>query len=131
MTEIGSMNIGSRPASRKQTKAISDLRAIPWVLAWSQCRVMLPGWYGTAQRSRSGSPKTGSGDGVSVLRKLYETWPFFRTILSNMAQALAKSDLGLAARYLSWSPTAICDAASSTRSAPSTSGPLRVQTDHR
>ena len=47
VAEIGALNIGSRPASRKQTKAISDLRAIPWVLSWSQSRVMLPGWYGT------------------------------------------------------------------------------------
>ncbi|MCB0933746.1 MAG: phosphoenolpyruvate carboxylase [Mycobacterium sp.] len=100
VTEIGSMNIGSRPASRKQTKAISDLRAIPWVLAWSQCRVMLPGWYGTGTAVQEWIAENGGAeDGVSVLRKLYETWPFFRTILSNMAQVLAKSDLGLAARY--------------------------------
>lgn len=100
VAEIGSMNIGSRPASRKQTKAISDLRAIPWVLAWSQCRVMLPGWYGTGTAVQEWIADNGGADsGAQVLRELYKTWPFFRTILSNMAQVLAKSDLGLAARY--------------------------------
>jgi phosphoenolpyruvate carboxylase len=90
------MNIGSRPTSRKATQSIADLRAIPWVLAWSQSRVMLPGWYGT------GSAVEGwlaDGGRVEVLRELYQRWPFFRTVLSNMAQVLAKSDLGLAAHY--------------------------------
>ena len=98
VSEIGALNIGSRPASRKPTTSISDLRAIPWVLAWSQSRVMLPGWYGTgtafeewiARRRRRG---------CEVLQDLYRRWPFFATVLSNMAQVLAKSDLGLAARY--------------------------------
>ena len=96
VTEIGSLNIGSRPTSRKPTTSIKDLRAIPWVLAWSQCRVMLPGWYGTGTAVQEWIEANGS---PQVLRELYDTWPFFRTILSNMAQVLAKSDLGLAARY--------------------------------
>jgi phosphoenolpyruvate carboxylase len=95
--EIGSMNIGSRPTSRKPTSSIADLRAIPWVLAWSQSRVMLPGWYGTGSAVESW---IADGDGrVEVLRDLYQRWPFFQTVLSNMAQVLAKTDLGLAARY--------------------------------
>jgi phosphoenolpyruvate carboxylase len=97
VSEIGSMNVGSRPTSRKPTSSISDLRAIPWVMAWSQSRVMLPGWYGT------GSAIEGwiaGGDGrLEKLRDLYQRWPFFQTVLSNMAQVLAKTDLGLAARY--------------------------------
>jgi phosphoenolpyruvate carboxylase len=97
VSEIGSLNVGSRPTSRKPTSSISDLRAIPWVMAWSQSRVMLPGWYGT------GSAIEGwiaGGDGrLEKLRDLYQRWPFFQTVLSNMAQVLAKSDLGLAARY--------------------------------
>ena len=97
LSEIGSLNIGSRPTSRKQTTSIADLRAIPWVLAWSQSRVMLPGWYGTG----SALEKWIAGDDsrVAVLRNLYEKWPFFRAVLSNMAQVLAKSDMGLAAHY--------------------------------
>lgn len=97
VSEIGALNIGSRPASRKQTASISDLRAIPWVLAWSQSRVMLPGWYGTGTAFEG---FIASGDGrLEVLQNLYRRWPFFRTVLSNMAQVLAKSDMGLAARY--------------------------------
>jgi phosphoenolpyruvate carboxylase len=97
VSEIGSMNIGSRPTSRKPTSSIADLRAIPWVLAWSQSRVMLPGWYGTGSAVESW---IADGDGrVEVLRDLYQRWPFFRTVLSNMAQVLAKTDLGLAAHY--------------------------------
>jgi phosphoenolpyruvate carboxylase len=96
VSEIGSLNIGSRPTSRKPTQSIADLRAIPWVLAWSQSRVMLPGWYGT------GSAVDGwlaDGGRIEALYELYQRWPFFRTVLSNLAQVLAKSDLGLAARY--------------------------------
>jgi len=97
VSEIGALNIGSRPTSRKPTASISDLRAIPWVLAWSQSRVMLPGWYGTGSAFESW---TAEGDGrLEVLQDLYHRWPFFRTVLSNMAQVLAKSDMGLAARY--------------------------------
>jgi phosphoenolpyruvate carboxylase len=97
VSEIGALNIGSRPTSRKQTTSISDLRAIPWVLAWSQSRVMLPGWYGTGTAFEQW---VGDGDNrLEVLQDLYRRWPFFRTVLSNMAQVLAKSDMGLAARY--------------------------------
>ena len=97
VSEIGSMNVGSRPTSRKPTSSISDLRAIPWVMAWSQSRVMLPGWYGTGSAVESW---IADGDGrVEQLRDLYQRWPFFQTVLSNMAQVLAKTDLGLAARY--------------------------------
>jgi phosphoenolpyruvate carboxylase len=99
VSEIGSLNIGSRPSSRKPTESISDLRAIPWVLAWSQSRVMLPGWYGTGSAFEQWIAAGPEGERVEILHELYERWPFFRSVLSNMAQVLAKSDLGLAARY--------------------------------
>lgn len=101
VSEIGALNIGSRPASRKPTTSISDLRAIPWVLSWSQSRVMLPGWYGTGSAFEQyiAEGEAESEDRLEVLQDLYRRWPFFRTVLSNMAQVLAKSDLGLAARY--------------------------------
>lgn len=104
VAEIGALNIGSRPASRKQTQSISDLRAIPWVLSWSQSRVMLPGWYGTGTAFEKW---VGDDAGrLATLTDLYERWPFFRTVLSNMAQVLSKSDMGLAARYSELVPDA-------------------------
>jgi phosphoenolpyruvate carboxylase len=101
VSEVGALNIGSRPTSRKPTESIADLRAIPWVLAWSQSRVMLPGWYGTGSALHqwiAADPESQS-ERVEILHDLYQRWPFFRRLLSNMAQRLAKSDLGLAARY--------------------------------
>lgn len=101
ISEIGALNIGNRPTSRKPTTSIADLRAIPWVLAWSQSRVMLPGWYGTGsafQQWVAVGPESESRR-VEILHDLYQRWPFFRSVLSNMAQVLAKSDMDLAARY--------------------------------
>jgi phosphoenolpyruvate carboxylase len=95
--ELGELNIGSRPPSRKAGDRIADLRAIPWVFSWSQARIMLPGWYGTGSALESWV--SGSGDRLDRLRDLHRRWPFFRTVLSNMGMVLAKTDLGLAARY--------------------------------
>ncbi len=97
LSEIGALNIGSRPASRKQTEKISDLRAIPWVLSWTQSRVMLPGWYATGSAFEQWIGD--DPDKLATLQRYYEKWPFFRTVMSNMAQVLAKSDMGLAHRY--------------------------------
>ncbi|MFT4088466.1 MAG: phosphoenolpyruvate carboxylase [Gordonia sp. (in: high G+C Gram-positive bacteria)] len=97
LSEIGALNIGSRPTSRKQTTAISDLRAIPWVLSWTQCRVMLPGWYGTGSAFEQWVGD--DPERLALLNRYYREWPFFRSVMSNMAQVLAKSDMGLAYRY--------------------------------
>jgi len=102
--EIAELNIGSRPASRKPTQKIEDLRAIPWGFSWGQCRLALPGWYGfgsAVERWLEGSsknPKTRK-ENLAMLQKMYKQWPFFRTLLSNMDMVLAKSDLALASRY--------------------------------
>jgi phosphoenolpyruvate carboxylase len=100
--EIAELNIGSRPASRKATQKIEDLRAIPWGFSWGQCRLTLPGWYGfgTAVHSflhRDG-PK-GVAAQKALLQKMVKQWPFFSTLLSNMDMVLAKSDLALASLY--------------------------------
>ena len=98
ITEIASLNIGSRPASRKKTQAIEDLRAIPWVFSWAQCRLMLPGWFGFGSAVKAyidAHPK----DGLEALKGMYASWPFFRTLLSNMDMVLAKSSLAIASRY--------------------------------
>jgi phosphoenolpyruvate carboxylase len=98
ITEIATLNIGSRPASRKKTTAIADLRAIPWVFSWAQCRLMLPGWYGFGAAVKAfvaANPE----DGLDQLRAMHRDWPFFRTLLSNMDMVLAKSSLAIASRY--------------------------------
>ena len=106
--EIAELNIGSRPASRKPSQRIEDLRAIPWGFSWGQCRLTLPGWYGfgsavaqwLAEHERQGTAE----DGAALLRQMHRQWPFFSALLSNMDMVLAKSDLSLASRYASLVP---------------------------
>jgi phosphoenolpyruvate carboxylase len=97
LQEIATLNIGSRPASRSQKRGIEDLRAIPWVFSWAQCRLMLPGWFGfgTAVAAFVAAHQ----DGLARLQRLHDDWPFFRTTLSNMDMVLAKSDIAIASRY--------------------------------
>ena len=99
--EIAELNIGSRPASRKATQAIEDLRAIPWGFSWGQCRLTLPGWYGfgSAIQAFIHRPGKDAKAQLALLQKMYRQWPFFKTLLSNMDMVLAKSDLNLASRY--------------------------------
>ena len=96
--EIATLNIGSRPASRKQTRSIEDLRAIPWVFSWAQCRLMLPGWYGFGTAVKAWLDAH-PGDGMTFLQAMYGEWPFFQTLLSNMDMVLAKSSIAIASRY--------------------------------
>ncbi|NJD25517.1 MAG: phosphoenolpyruvate carboxylase [Betaproteobacteria bacterium] len=97
VSEIASLNIGSRPASRKASDRIEDLRAIPWVFSWAQCRLMLPGWYGFG--SAVDGYLAANPDGLATLRRMLRAWPFFATLLSNMDMVLAKTDLAIASRY--------------------------------
>jgi phosphoenolpyruvate carboxylase len=102
LREIAELNIGSRPASRKATQAIEDLRAIPWGFSWGQCRLTLPGWFGfgsAVQAFIEGATPTQSKERLALLQKMYKHWPFFKTLLSNMDMVMAKSDLALASRY--------------------------------
>ncbi|WP_043648033.1 phosphoenolpyruvate carboxylase [Chitinilyticum litopenaei] len=96
--EIPNLNIGSRPSARKATNSIADLRAIPWVFSWSQCRLMLPGWYGFGTAIADYLKEAGD-EGLQTLRHHYKTWPFFTSSISNMEMVLAKSDIAIAARY--------------------------------
>jgi phosphoenolpyruvate carboxylase len=98
ITEISTLNIGSRPASRKKTREIEDLRAIPWVFSWAQCRLMLPGWYGFGSAVETWITEH-PDKGMPFLKELYREWPFFRTLLSNMDMVLAKSSIAIASRY--------------------------------
>jgi phosphoenolpyruvate carboxylase len=125
--EIGGLRIGSRPAKRGLNASapnappapaamdLDDLRAIPWVFAWSQTRTNLPGWYGLGSglaaiaagpAAQPGPEATHSpaaqaeADGVAVLRRAYRAWPLFGVLLDNAEMSLAKTDRSIAARYL-------------------------------
>jgi phosphoenolpyruvate carboxylase len=103
IAEIAELNIGSRPASRKSTRRIEDLRAIPWGFSWGQCRLLLPGWYGfgsaiSSWLNDSENEKTRSKN-LSTLQAMFGQWPFFATLLSNMDMVLSKTDLAVASRY--------------------------------
>ncbi|NYT62557.1 phosphoenolpyruvate carboxylase [Alcaligenaceae bacterium] len=108
--EIAGLNIGSRPAARKASQKIEDLRAIPWGFSWAQCRVMLTGWYGMGTALQTyiesgckGSPASAALR-LSQLQAMPQVWPFFKTLLSNMEQVLAKTDLDIARRYANLVP---------------------------
>jgi phosphoenolpyruvate carboxylase len=98
ISEIAELNIGSRPASRKASRSIADLRAIPWGFSWGQSRVNLPGWYGFGTAVESllkSSPKKNT----ALLQEMVQQWPFFKTLLSNMDMVMAKANLAVASRY--------------------------------
>jgi phosphoenolpyruvate carboxylase len=92
IAEIATLKIGSRPSSRTKSSAIEDLRAIPWVFSWAQSRAMLPGWYGTGEAFAAFEDQ-------ALLADMAESSPFFAALLGNMEMVLAKSDMGIAARY--------------------------------
>ncbi|WP_145199208.1 phosphoenolpyruvate carboxylase [Sphingobium sp. B2] len=91
--EIAGLKIGSRPASRTKSDRIEDLRAIPWVFSWAQARVMLPGWYGVGHAIAAFEDK-------ALLADMAQSWSFLKSAMGNLEMVLAKSDLGIAARYL-------------------------------
>ena len=96
IAEIGRLNLGSRPASRKKSDRIEDLRAIPWVFSWMQSRHTLPGWYGLGYALEVFAEEPGA---IDLLQKMYEAWPFFRTMIDSAQMILGKADLHVAARY--------------------------------
>ncbi|MBM7569441.1 phosphoenolpyruvate carboxylase [Paenibacillus sacheonensis] len=97
LPEVGELNIGSRPAKRKGSDRFEDLRAIPWVFAWTQSRYLLPAWYaaGTALQNYVQD----DAKRLDTLRVMYEKFPFFTTLIDNLQMALAKADLLIAKEY--------------------------------
>ncbi|WP_028647388.1 phosphoenolpyruvate carboxylase [Nocardiopsis sp. CNT312] len=93
LEELGELRLGSRPARRGAARGLGDLRAIPWVFAWTQTRVNLPGWFGLG---------TGLAavEDLSVLQEAYREWPMFASLLDNAEMSLAKTDRTIAERYL-------------------------------
>lgn len=94
---ISSFNIGSRPAARKTITEIGGLRAIPWVFSWSQSRVMFPGWYGVGSSFKKFINK--NPENIAILRDMYQNWPFFQSLLSNVDMVLSKSNMNIAFEY--------------------------------
>ncbi|MCK0472224.1 phosphoenolpyruvate carboxylase [Halalkalibacter sp. APA_J-10(15)] len=98
LKELGALNIGSRPMSRKNSQRFEDLRAIPWVFAWTQSRQMIPAWYaaGTGLEAFTSASK----DNLALLQTMYKKWPFFQSTINNLQMALVKADLTAAREYL-------------------------------
>ncbi len=96
ITEVEQLQIGSRPARRQSGSSLADLRAIPWVFSWTQCRCLIPAWYGIGSAVNH---LLKNGDTCDLLQSMYREWPFFRATIDNAELALAKTDLGIAEQY--------------------------------
>ena len=101
ISEIAELNIGSRPAARKATQRIEDLRAIPWGFSWGQCRLILPGWFGlgSAIYQYLDVDEFTKESRIKLLHAMLEEWPLFKTLISNVDMVMAKTDLVVAKRY--------------------------------
>ncbi len=98
LKEIGALNIGSRPMSRKNSQQFEDLRAIPWVFAWTQSRHMLPAWYAAGTGLETFINQ--ESHHLEILQSMYQKWPFFRSTINNLQMALMKADMATAKQYL-------------------------------
>lgn len=92
---IEQMTLGSRPASRRSMQGVEDLRAIPWVFAWTQCRSILPGWYGLGSALQAGLERHGE----ATMAEMARDWPFFTNLIDDVEMVLAKCDLDIAAAF--------------------------------
>lgn len=99
LTELGELNIGSRPMKRKNRNRFEDLRAIPWVFAWTQSRQLLPAWYAAGTGLENFVSK--GEENLKLLQRMYEEWPFFRSTIDNLQMALMKADITTASEYTS------------------------------
>ena len=99
--QISALNLGSRPAKRTTTREIGNLRAIPWTFSWNQTRILLPSWYGagTGIETYCAEHPEGRAAALRRLQTMYRRWPYFRTVIDNLEQVLAKIDLHIGARY--------------------------------
>ncbi|MDR7002352.1 phosphoenolpyruvate carboxylase [Neobacillus niacini] len=98
LRELGDLNIGSRPMSRKKQGRFEDLRAIPWVFAWTQSRQLLPAWFAAGTGLDSFASKNGKN--LTLLQEMYQKWPFFQSTIDNLHMALMKADITTAKEYL-------------------------------
>ncbi len=96
IAEVEQLPIGSRPSRRRGGNSLADLRAIPWVFSWTQCRCLIPAWYGFGTAA---AEPLQDAESRQLLRSMYRDWPFFRATVDNAELALAKTDLGIAGQY--------------------------------
>ncbi len=96
---IAQLNIGSRPAKRRQTEGVGDLRAIPWVFAWAQSRVNLTNWFGVGAAIMEWTDQGAHTERVETLQEMYRDWEYFRILMENVQMALWKTDLAMARQY--------------------------------
>ena len=96
ISEIEQLPIGSRPSRRTGGQTLSDLRAIPWVFSWTQCRCLIPAWFGLGSALQNFQQQPESAE---LLKEMYAQWPFFRAMIDNAELAIAKADLDIAERY--------------------------------
>lgn len=99
LRELGELNIGSRPMSRKNSSKLENLRAIPWVFAWTQSRQLFPAWYAAGSGLESFALQ--NPENLSLLQEMYDEWPFFRSTVDNLQMALMKADITTATEYTS------------------------------
>lgn len=97
LPEVGELNIGSRPSKRKNSDRFEDLRAIPWVFAWTQSRYLLPAWYAAGTGLQSFYQ--GKEENLKVLQQMYKNFPFFTSLIDTLQMAMAKADLIIAKEY--------------------------------
>ena len=101
--QIGQLNIGSRPSHRRATQTLDDLRAIPWVFAWTQTRTDVPSWYGVGTGFENwlanGDDGSTREDRMAALKEMYQSWPFFRTLLSNVHLGMGRADMAISEMY--------------------------------
>jgi len=95
--ELSTLNIGSRPAKRRNSKSIEDLRAIPWVFSWTQARCLLPTWYGVGFALEQFAKQ----NGIQSLKEMYQRWPFFQGVISNCEMTLVKAEMRIVEHYAS------------------------------
>ena len=99
MDQIGQLNIGSRPTHRRATKSLNDLRAIPWVFAWTQSRANIPSWYGVGTGFETWLSAGDRDQRMKLLKEMYRDWPFFKTMLDNVHLGMGRADMSIASLY--------------------------------
>jgi phosphoenolpyruvate carboxylase len=96
--QIDQLNLGSRPSRRKATQSIGDLRAIPWVFAWTQSRTNIPSWFGVGTAMEAWVQQNGESS-VDELKAMYQEWPFFKSVLNNIHLGMGRADIDIAELY--------------------------------